>query len=378
MSRVASAVVARGGSTFLLVAKYHTAVTWHCPSRPWGSAPLPRTPPCGESSRAGPRLAGRVAERPRSTSRFPDWNHWGSGTEWVPGPARMRPVRTAKLRRRRWPHADGSAVTRTRAVATARGRGARERTVRPSRPRPRPWHSVCWSRSGRRRPQRCPGRWSRAGARRARPHPVSGGPTVSESAALTLGVTYALKYAIDETRPNGDGHLFPSACVDFLRLGRSLMRKRYGWEYGLPAYAAASFVAYSRVEAGSTIHRMSSPGQLSDHQQLHLYPTIRRVVDSARRRSPVLRNQAKSHMVVEWRLADARTLRRAGNRAVTARIEKKTARAGRGHLLMVEATSRPMPTSKLASRDFGHARAREEDETWRSGRRGKRRGRART
>ena len=27
------------------------------------------------------------------------------------------------------------------------------------------------------------------------------------------------------------------------------MRKRYGWEYGVPAYAAASFVAYSRVES---------------------------------------------------------------------------------------------------------------------------------
>jgi membrane-associated phospholipid phosphatase len=27
------------------------------------------------------------------------------------------------------------------------------------------------------------------------------------------------------------------------------MRKRYGWEYGIPAYAAASFVAYSRVES---------------------------------------------------------------------------------------------------------------------------------
>jgi membrane-associated phospholipid phosphatase len=27
------------------------------------------------------------------------------------------------------------------------------------------------------------------------------------------------------------------------------MRKRYGWEYGAPAYATASFVAYSRVES---------------------------------------------------------------------------------------------------------------------------------
>ena len=28
------------------------------------------------------------------------------------------------------------------------------------------------------------------------------------------------------------------------------MRKRYGLEYGIPAYALASFVAYSRVESG--------------------------------------------------------------------------------------------------------------------------------
>ena len=27
------------------------------------------------------------------------------------------------------------------------------------------------------------------------------------------------------------------------------MRKRYGWKYGIPAYALASFVAYSRVES---------------------------------------------------------------------------------------------------------------------------------
>ena len=28
------------------------------------------------------------------------------------------------------------------------------------------------------------------------------------------------------------------------------MRERYGLEYGIPAYALASFVAYSRVESG--------------------------------------------------------------------------------------------------------------------------------
>src|SRR6266480_3533820 len=70
-----------------------------------------------------------------------------------------------------------------------------------------------------------------------------------ESAALTLGVTYGLKYSIDEKRPNGRRHSFPSGHSSISFSAAEVMRKRYGWEYGIPAYAAASFVAYSRVEA---------------------------------------------------------------------------------------------------------------------------------
>ena len=70
-----------------------------------------------------------------------------------------------------------------------------------------------------------------------------------ESAALTLGVTYGLKYSIDEKRPNGGRHSFPSGHSSISFSSAEFMRKRYGWEYGIPAYAAASFVAYSRVEA---------------------------------------------------------------------------------------------------------------------------------
>ena len=71
-----------------------------------------------------------------------------------------------------------------------------------------------------------------------------------ESAALTLGVTYGLKYTVNEKRPNGGSHSFPSAHTSISFSAAEFMRKRYGWEYGVPAYAAASFVAYSRVEAG--------------------------------------------------------------------------------------------------------------------------------
>ena len=70
-----------------------------------------------------------------------------------------------------------------------------------------------------------------------------------ESAALTLGATYGLKYAIDEERPNGGRHSFPSAHTSISFASAEFMRKRYGWKYGIPAYAAALFVAYSRVEA---------------------------------------------------------------------------------------------------------------------------------
>jgi len=72
---------------------------------------------------------------------------------------------------------------------------------------------------------------------------------LGESLAVTLGVTYALKYGIDERRPDGGSQSFPSGHTSVAFSSAEFMRKRYGWEYGVPAYAAASFVAYSRVES---------------------------------------------------------------------------------------------------------------------------------
>src|SRR6266568_5413718 len=80
-------------------------------------------------------------------------------------------------------------------------------------------------------------------------HDGQGALQLGESLGVTLGVTYALKYTIDERRPNGGSQSFPSAHTSISFAAAEFMRKRYGWEYGVPAYAAASFVAYSRVEA---------------------------------------------------------------------------------------------------------------------------------
>jgi membrane-associated phospholipid phosphatase len=66
---------------------------------------------------------------------------------------------------------------------------------------------------------------------------------------VTEGVTYGLKYTVNETRPNGGSESFPSGHTSVSFCGAEFIRKRYGWELGIPAYAAASFVAYSRVES---------------------------------------------------------------------------------------------------------------------------------
>ena len=72
---------------------------------------------------------------------------------------------------------------------------------------------------------------------------------LGESAALMLGLTYGLKFTIDEKRPNGDNQSFPSAHASISFASAEFLRKRYGWEYGIPAYVVATFVAYSRVES---------------------------------------------------------------------------------------------------------------------------------
>ena len=70
-----------------------------------------------------------------------------------------------------------------------------------------------------------------------------------ESGALALGSALALKYTIHEEGPDKSEHSFPSAHSSIAFSSAEFLRKRYGWNYGLPAYAAASFVAFSRVQA---------------------------------------------------------------------------------------------------------------------------------
>ncbi len=71
-----------------------------------------------------------------------------------------------------------------------------------------------------------------------------------KSFATTMAATYALKYSVPETRPDGtDNKSFISGHTSAAFSGASFIQRRYGWKLGIVAYAAASFTGWSRIES---------------------------------------------------------------------------------------------------------------------------------
>jgi membrane-associated phospholipid phosphatase len=70
------------------------------------------------------------------------------------------------------------------------------------------------------------------------------------SELLAEGSSLLLQEVIEEERPDkSDWHSFPSDSAAVAFSAAAFLQIRYGWSYGLPAYAVAGFVGWSRVES---------------------------------------------------------------------------------------------------------------------------------
>ncbi|WP_299492644.1 phosphatase PAP2 family protein [uncultured Shewanella sp.] len=60
----------------------------------------------------------------------------------------------------------------------------------------------------------------------------------------------ALKFSVDKMRPDGSSDdSFPSGHTADTFATATFIQQRYGWKWAIPAYAAASFVGYSRINS---------------------------------------------------------------------------------------------------------------------------------
>ena len=74
------------------------------------------------------------------------------------------------------------------------------------------------------------------------------GADLARAQILTQATTYAVKFAADRTRPNGDPRSFPSGHTATVFATATVVKEHFGWKAGIPAYAVAAYVGASRIQ----------------------------------------------------------------------------------------------------------------------------------
>ena len=73
---------------------------------------------------------------------------------------------------------------------------------------------------------------------------------LAESGATAVAASCLLKNVVKKERPDGsDNKSFPSNHATAAFAGAAFLQRRYGWKYGIPAYAVSTYVAWGRVYA---------------------------------------------------------------------------------------------------------------------------------
>lgn len=72
----------------------------------------------------------------------------------------------------------------------------------------------------------------------------------AKSFIATQLITFGLKTVIHKPRPDlSNNNSFPSGHTSTVFQSAAFIQKRYGWEYGIPAYVLAGVTGYSRINA---------------------------------------------------------------------------------------------------------------------------------
>ncbi len=80
-----------------------------------------------------------------------------------------------------------------------------------------------------------------------RPRVTHIGSDLVRSQILNGLLTAGLKVAVNRRRPTGGPHAFPSGHTSATFASAAVLHGHFGWKTGVPAYAIASFVGWTRV-----------------------------------------------------------------------------------------------------------------------------------
>ena len=89
--------------------------------------------------------------------------------------------------------------------------------------------------------------WWIAGSAAGSSKQASVGRDLLRAQLLAGGWTYAIKFATDRTRPNGDPRSLPSGHASTSFAIGMVLQEHFGWKVGLPAFLAAAYTGVSRV-----------------------------------------------------------------------------------------------------------------------------------
>ena len=80
------------------------------------------------------------------------------------------------------------------------------------------------------------------------PRAMSFGSDLIRAQVMAEILTTGIKQGARRSRPEGSGFSFPSGHTTVTFASATVIQRHFGWKFGAPAYAVASYVAASRVE----------------------------------------------------------------------------------------------------------------------------------